>query len=261
MQWAQIDVTGGTIATTPVQQQIYAPGHDAVPLDGQPRRRHGRATWRSATARRMERRRISRASRYSGRLATDPLNTLPQTEVQLIAGAGSQTNNCGGGPCDRWGDYSAMSVDPADDCTFWYTNEYYEQPGERHRGQLAHADRLVQVPAVPGRPREHRRVQPGHAVVLPALQQRLGSGRPRFQFRRGRQPAADVRLERRRYRDGRRVRLGHGRLLPAQFELARTREPHVHVRPARQIPIVGDWNGDGDDSIGALRSRPPARSS
>jgi hypothetical protein len=53
------------------------------------------------------------------------LNTLPQTEVQLIAGSGSQTNNCGGAPCDRWGDYSSMSVDPTDDCTFWYTNEYY----------------------------------------------------------------------------------------------------------------------------------------
>ncbi len=49
---------------------------------------------------------------YSGRLATDPLNTLPQTEVQMVAGAGSQTNNCGGGPCDRWGDYTAMSLDP-----------------------------------------------------------------------------------------------------------------------------------------------------
>ena len=24
----------------------------------------------------------------------------------------------------RWGDYTSMSVDPADDCTFWYTNEY-----------------------------------------------------------------------------------------------------------------------------------------
>jgi hypothetical protein len=62
---------------------------------------------------------------YSGRLAGDPLGTLPQAEVLLIAGAGSQTNNCGGGPCRRWGDYTAMSVDPADDCTFWYTNEYY----------------------------------------------------------------------------------------------------------------------------------------
>jgi hypothetical protein len=57
--------------------------------------------------------------RYTGRLASDPLGTLPQGETSLIEGSGSQT----GSP--RWGDYSTMSVDPTDDCTFWYTNEYY----------------------------------------------------------------------------------------------------------------------------------------
>ena len=55
--------------------------------------------------------------RYVGRLAVDPLGTMPQGETTLIAGTGSQIAN-------RWGDYSAMSVDPVDDCTFWYTNEY-----------------------------------------------------------------------------------------------------------------------------------------
>ncbi|MBI3734183.1 MAG: hypothetical protein HY259_12125 [Chloroflexi bacterium] len=58
--------------------------------------------------------------RYAGRLATDPLNQLSQAETTLIAGTGSQT-----GSADRWGDYSAMQVDPTDDCTFWYTTEYY----------------------------------------------------------------------------------------------------------------------------------------
>jgi len=58
--------------------------------------------------------------RYAGRLATDPINTLPQAEVTLFAGAGSQTGTKG-----RWGDYSDMTVDPVDDCTFWYTQEYY----------------------------------------------------------------------------------------------------------------------------------------
>jgi hypothetical protein len=24
----------------------------------------------------------------------------------------------------RWGDYSSMSIDPVDGCTFWYTQEY-----------------------------------------------------------------------------------------------------------------------------------------
>ena len=62
---------------------------------------------------------------YSGRLAGDALNTLPQTETQLVAGTGSQTGICGGAACTRWGDYASMSVDPADGCTFWYTTEYY----------------------------------------------------------------------------------------------------------------------------------------
>jgi hypothetical protein len=26
---------------------------------------------------------------------------------------------------NRWGDYTSMNVDPVDDCTFWYVNQYY----------------------------------------------------------------------------------------------------------------------------------------
>lgn len=58
--------------------------------------------------------------RYTGRYPADPLGTLPQGEITMIAGAGSQTHSSG-----RWGDYSMMAVDPLDDCTFWYTQEYY----------------------------------------------------------------------------------------------------------------------------------------
>ncbi len=58
------------------------------------------------------------AIRYATRLASDPLGTL-QAEETLYAGAGSQTGST------RWGDYSATSIDPSDDCTFWVTNEYY----------------------------------------------------------------------------------------------------------------------------------------
>lgn len=58
--------------------------------------------------------------RYTGRLSTDPLGTMPQGEGVIVNGTGSQT---GGG--NRWGDYSSMNVDPTDDCTFWYTQEYY----------------------------------------------------------------------------------------------------------------------------------------
>ncbi len=62
--------------------------------------------------------------RYAGRLYGEVPGLLPQAEVSLIEGSGSQINGSG-----RWGDYSAMSVDPNDDCTFWYTQEYYTQTG------------------------------------------------------------------------------------------------------------------------------------
>ena len=60
---------------------------------------------------------------YTGRLASDPLNTM-QAENNIIVGSGSQLSGLA-----RWGDYSAMSVDPADDCTFWYTQEYWKANG------------------------------------------------------------------------------------------------------------------------------------
>jgi uncharacterized repeat protein (TIGR01451 family) len=59
--------------------------------------------------------------RYAGRLASDPAGGLFQGETTLVNGGRSQTSTG-----SRWGDYSAMSVDPADDCTFWYTQEYYD---------------------------------------------------------------------------------------------------------------------------------------
>jgi hypothetical protein len=58
------------------------------------------------------------SSWYTGRLYTDPLGTLPQGEAAIINGTGSQTGSA------RWGDYTSMNVDPVDDCTFWYVNEY-----------------------------------------------------------------------------------------------------------------------------------------
>jgi len=59
--------------------------------------------------------------RYTGRLAGDPLGEMAQGEAVIITGTGSQMSSSG-----RWGDYSMMSVDPLDDCTFWYTQEYYQ---------------------------------------------------------------------------------------------------------------------------------------
>lgn len=56
--------------------------------------------------------------RYTGRYFDDPLGVLVEPERTIINGTNSQTGALG----LRWGDYSALSVDPIDDCTFWYTN-------------------------------------------------------------------------------------------------------------------------------------------
>lgn len=61
--------------------------------------------------------------RYTGRLATDALGTM-QSETEMFAGTGVQTTNL-----SRWGDYSNMTIDPGDDCTFWYTQEYLKANG------------------------------------------------------------------------------------------------------------------------------------
>jgi hypothetical protein len=58
--------------------------------------------------------------RYTGRLAGDPAGQMTLGEATIVDGTGVQrTTN------SRWGDYTSMNVDPTDDCTFWYVNEYY----------------------------------------------------------------------------------------------------------------------------------------
>ena len=79
--------------------------------------------------------------RYAGRLASDTPGTLPQGEHTLVNGTASNSSN-------RYGDYSAMSVDPSDDCTFWFTGQW------NAGGYVEHPHRQVQV----------RRVRPGAAV-------------------------------------------------------------------------------------------------
>ena len=60
--------------------------------------------------------------RYTGRLPSDPPGTL-QSEAIIVNGGGSQVG------LSRWGDYSSMTLDPRDDCTFWYTQEYLQSTG------------------------------------------------------------------------------------------------------------------------------------
>jgi hypothetical protein len=56
---------------------------------------------------------------YTGRVPGDALGTM-ETEASIVSGTGSQLDTS-----NRWGDYTSMAIDAADDCTFWYTDEYY----------------------------------------------------------------------------------------------------------------------------------------
>src|SRR6266700_2166193 len=66
---------------------------------------------------------VSPSVRFAGRVPTDPASTL-ESEVSIVSGSGSQT-----GSLSRWGDYSALQVDPVDDCTLWFTEEYMKTTG------------------------------------------------------------------------------------------------------------------------------------
>jgi hypothetical protein len=124
VRWYQLNVSGGAVASTPVQQSTYQPDSNfrwvpSLAVDKFGNMLVGYSVSGSA---------MHPAIRYAGRLVSDPLNNL-SLEGTLIAGGGGQTGNCGGNTCIRWGDYSNMTVDPVDDCTFWYTTEYYGTTG------------------------------------------------------------------------------------------------------------------------------------
>jgi uncharacterized repeat protein (TIGR01451 family) len=130
-RYYQVTVTGGTVAANTTQAATFLPDTTinrymaSLALDRAGDMALG-YTASSST--------LFPAIRYAGRLSTDPVNTLPQTETSLIEGTGSQTGNCGT-TCIRWGDYSAMSLDP-NGCTFWYTNEYYAISGLNWQTQV-----------------------------------------------------------------------------------------------------------------------------
>ncbi len=131
-RWYQINVTGGNVVTSgPLQQSTWAPdtsysrwmGSLAVDKLGNMALGYSRA---SATA--------YPAIYYAGRLASDPVSTLGQSETLLHQGIGYQCCTFSDGSAnERWGDYSAMTIDP-DGCTFWYTTQYYDSRATTNAG-------------------------------------------------------------------------------------------------------------------------------
>ncbi|MGH9850677.1 MAG: carboxypeptidase regulatory-like domain-containing protein, partial [Blastocatellia bacterium] len=127
VRWTELRRNSGTGAITINQQSTYAPG----PIDGAT----GRNLWMASVAQDGEGN-IGLAANassttliptviYTGRLAGDPANTLTQGEIDAMSAVtrGVQT-----GTGNRWGDYSSLSVDPSDECTFWGAFEYSDPP-------------------------------------------------------------------------------------------------------------------------------------
>jgi hypothetical protein len=79
---------------------------------------------------------LAPATRYAGRRAADPPGALTTGERSLVEGSFSQKGTA------RWGDYTAMVVDPIDDCTFWYTNQYVKSPQPTKAGSGAWGTRI-----------------------------------------------------------------------------------------------------------------------
>jgi hypothetical protein len=131
VRWMELRRNAGTGVVTINQQATYAPG------SGNPT---GRDLWMAGVAQDGEGNIGVAASAtdstatptvlnptaiYTGRLAGDPVNTLPQGEVDALSAVtkGVQTSTS-----NRWGDYSSLFIDPADECTFWGAFEYVDSP-------------------------------------------------------------------------------------------------------------------------------------
>jgi len=117
VRWYEIRSPGGT--PTVFQQSTFSPDTThrwmgSAAMDGAGNMLLGYSA--SSTT-------VNPSVRVTGRLAGDTPNTM-QAENVIIAGGGVQTSTS-----NRWGDYSAMTVDPVDDCTFWYTQEYLQSTG------------------------------------------------------------------------------------------------------------------------------------
>jgi hypothetical protein len=117
VRWYELQNPNGTV--TLAQQSTFAPDSNfrwmgSIGMDQAGNMAMGYSVSSSS---------VSPSVAFTGRLASDPANTM-QAETTIVSGTGSQT-----GGLNRWGDYSAITIDPADDCTFWYTNEYMKTTG------------------------------------------------------------------------------------------------------------------------------------
>jgi hypothetical protein len=118
VRWYELRDPNGT--PTVYQQGTYAPDTSyrwmgSVAMDGNGDIGLGYSVSSSA---------VRPGIRYTAHSVSDPLGVMGQGEGVLVNGTGSQTQSL-----NRWGDYSSLNIDPADDCTFWFTSEYLTTNG------------------------------------------------------------------------------------------------------------------------------------
>ena len=119
ISWYQFNVTGGNFPAAPVQQQHWTNGNDglwrwmpSIAVDTNGNTAIGYSVSSSS---------IYPGIRYAGRLAADPPSNLAQGEAIMFNGFTS-TQACQF-VCERWGDYTMTTVDPADGTSFWHVNQ------------------------------------------------------------------------------------------------------------------------------------------
>jgi hypothetical protein len=146
VRWYELPVTGGVISGVR-QQSTFAPDSKnrfmpslAVDKNGD-----------MAVGYSVSDSTIYPAIRYAARLSTDGLSTLGQGETELQTGLGFQCCKFSDGSLvTRWGDYTAMTIDP-DGCTFWYAGEYYaNQPTTKEQDDWRTRISSFQLPGCSG---------------------------------------------------------------------------------------------------------------
>ncbi len=125
VRWHDIRLSGGPDATCPVYPCMYQEGTIAdVP--------YGRSRWMPSMAMDSAENILvgysasgtsdgidNHSIRYTGRAKADPPGTMTAPETIIATGTANEESSV------RWGDYTSMSIDPSDDCTFWYVNQYF----------------------------------------------------------------------------------------------------------------------------------------
>ncbi len=121
-RWYEIRRTGGTYSL--YQQGTYAPNDGVNRWMGSiAQNKGGNMALGYSVVNGID---VYPGVRYTGRLSGDPLGQMTLGEGTIIDGSGVQTTTN-----SRWGDYTDITVDPTDDCTFWYVNEYYTLAGQQ----------------------------------------------------------------------------------------------------------------------------------